>query len=94
MHSIVLLTAMTATSGLFGRQKVETPRMTMRTAPAVYSSCQTGACGRTPSPAPSYGPMTTYAPATVPSMAPTVAAPTYSSYYYPTGCASGTCTRR
>lgn len=104
MHQIVLLTALTATSGLFGGGRA--------------SSCASGSCGMTYAPAPSYAacapgtpcggyaqapapqPQYYYYPAPAPqhhgapqAMAPRAYYP--SAYYYrPTGnCAGGTCYR-
>src|SRR4051794_39164386 len=105
MHSIVLLTPVTATSGLFGGGR---PRKTSscgaayaRPAHVAYAqapSCQTGGCGTSyappayaaaPAPAPMQAPAA-YAPAPQAAAAPAA----YSSYYFPTAatsCASGNC---
>ena len=86
MHSIVLLTAMTATSGLFGG------RHHKATTYVAAPSCQSGRCPSAAAPAYSAAPPRT------PALAPAAAPITYSSYYYPTApvasCATGTCPRR
>ncbi len=99
MHQIVLLTAMTATSGLFGggRACKSGHCGSYAAAPAAYAPaapCASGRCGSGYSYAPYAQPMTygyapthAYAPAPAYSYAPTpqvAAAPTgYTSYYYP-----------
>ena len=99
MHQIVLLTAMTATSGLFGGHHVKakhsgaayTRSACVATVPAT--TCRTGTCPTAYAPAPRY--VYTSAPAAAPRMAAT--APAYrTSYYYPPAstCATGTCPRR
>ncbi len=87
MHSIVLLTAMTATSGLFGG------RHHKATTYVAAPSCQSGRCPSAV--APTYYP----APVRTAVRAPVAAPATYSSYYYPTApvaasCATGNCPRR
>lgn len=95
MHSIVLLTAMTATSGLFGGRPAKMGHQAAYSRPVQVAAapCRTGTCGG------SYAPAATYAPA-APAYAPapqtaTVPATAYSSYYYPAAsCATGNCPRR
>jgi hypothetical protein len=91
MHSIVLFTAMTATTGIFGGHRQARTAcqggQCARPAAVAYapSTCRTGACP-TAYAAPATHAMT-YAPA--PAM-------TYRSAYYPpaTSCATGNCPRR
>jgi hypothetical protein len=101
MHSILLLTAVTATSGLFGGARhCKTGQCgtsyarpaRVATAPA---SCQTGNCGTSYAP-----PVQAYAPAPrayAPAPQMTAAPAAYSSYYTPAvagSCATGNCPRR
>ena len=91
MHSIVLLTAMTATTGLFGGHRQ-----------ARTAGCQTGQCARPAAVA--YAPATcrtgncptAYAAPAPAAYAPAAPAVTYQSAYYPpaASCATGTCPRR
>ena len=95
MHSIVLLTAMTATSGLFGGHHKQARTAgcqggsCARPAAVAYApsgNCSTGQCGT-----PSYGGHASYAPA------PQHRATAYTSNYYPpasSSCATGNCPRR
>ena len=102
MHSIVLLTAMTATSGLFGGHHGRANSCgaacgrPARVAYAPVATCRTGNCGTA-----SYAPAAHYGYAPAPYAAPQhVAAPaptTYmtSNYYAPaSSCATGNCPRR
>lgn len=109
MHSIVLLTAMTATSGLFGGGRHH--QATYSYAPAA--NCQSGRCGTVATYAPATtcqngrcpAPAYTAAPVAAPVYAPAprmAAAPAYNynAYYYPAAtaaaptCTTGTCPRR
>ena len=91
MHSIVLLTAMTATTGLFGGHR------------QARTACQGGQCARPAAVA--YAPATCRtgncptayaAPVQAAAYAPAAPAMTYRSAYYPpaANCATGNCPRR
>ena len=84
MNAMILLTAMSATGGIFGGHKARTHPY-YRTAPTT--ACATGTCPRVQAAAP-----VTYAPAPVAAPAPTY---TYQSYYsVGTACATGNCPKR
>ncbi|AGA27298.1 hypothetical protein [Singulisphaera acidiphila] len=102
MHQLILLTALTATSGLFGggRQQCGTGRCGRPTvgfsacapqqqyAQPQFSACQPGtACGTAaPAAYPAYAPQ---APIAAPqAYAPAPQAAAYPSYYYPTAASS------
>jgi hypothetical protein len=98
MHQIVLLTAMTATTGLFGGGRSHCTTGRCGQAAPVYSTCQPGtACanGGYYYAAPRVAAAPTYAPGYAAPQAPRVAAAPvarpaapatayYPSYYYPT----------
>lgn len=105
MHQIILLTALTATSGLFGGGRqcgaggCGRPTMGYTAyAPQQYAACQPGtACGAVAQPTYYAAPQPTYAAPQAPMQyAPAPQAAAYPSYYYPTagGCAGGNCARR
>lgn len=84
MHQLVILTALTATTGLFGGARHHAPAYSAPT--PSYSTCANGTCGAaspaayyTPAPAPYYT-----APAPAPYQTATAPqAQAYRSYYYP-----------
>jgi hypothetical protein len=102
MHQIVLLTALSATTGLFGggRQCRTGYCGSSVTRPAYYapvSTCRTGTCPRTYAAAPVAAPQA--APAAAPpqtAYAQPRRVASYYSYYYPTQstCPGGNCPRR
>ena len=85
MHSIVLLTAMTATSGLFGGNRHH--KATRAYAPAT--TCQSGRCAAPTA----YAPAPVYAPAPRVAAAPLIYRSNYSAAAAP-ACATGNCPRR
>lgn len=95
MHQIVLLTAMTATSGLFGGHHGRTNSCNggscARPAAAAYApaaTCRSGNCGTG-----SYAPAAHHAYG--PQMAPARSNYRTSNYYPPaSSCATGNCPRR
>jgi hypothetical protein len=107
MNPIILMTAMTATSGLFGGGRQCTTGQCGRAYAAPVRSyaatCQTGSCGGyVAAPAPQYHRVAAPAPQVATVAAPqAVAAPapryfTVQSYYYAPAstCPNGTCPRR
>jgi hypothetical protein len=83
MYQLVLLTALTTTTGLFGGARTCSSGHCGSAAPAyyapapAYSSCANGSCGAT-------APAASYAPAPTPYYsAAAPAQPSYHSYYYP-----------
>ncbi len=100
MHSLVLMTALSATTGLFGgghgkAKHCGRPAAGVQAVSAPVSSCQSQAsCGT--SPMPQYAPPAMMAPAPQPMAAPQPIYPGHLSYYAaPTHtCAGGSCARR
>ena len=90
MNGLILLTAMSATGGLFGGGKCAQPVYGARSHRA-QSVCVGGRCGTEVQSAPAPA---QYAPAPV-SYAPAAPTVSYQSYYsVGSTCASGTCPRR
>jgi hypothetical protein len=110
MQSIVLLTAMAATSGLFGGGRTASCPggqcgATYYQAPSAYSACAGGSCGygyaAPAQPMAQYPAQATYqypaqARVQYPYAAPAPLYYGYNSYYYApmSTCAGGTCPRR
>jgi hypothetical protein len=98
MHQLVILTALTASTGLFGGGKHHRGSCG-QVAGSCYASAPMTGCGTTGYSYPAYSapvapaPQAAPAPQTAPMVHPTAyTAPSY--YYPPSACAGGNCYRR